>query len=135
MKILIVGHDIFEDVIIQKSTEIREHLQEGYKYYLEPLVVVYKRSNCWKIAAKCVSRFLGSTKVLGDGLSVEGTKQLIENAGYEIVIVVVNFDKSEEVVTLLESLGCTGKESQINQMDLTKNLICFNQKTNLCRIF
>ena len=136
MKILIVGHDVPEDTIKEKSEEVRKKLQQGFRYYVEPIVIEYKNSNCWKIASVCVSNFLGSTKHFKEGLSSEGVKKIIENAGCEIVIIVVNFETPEEVAILLGHIGCMGSKNWeiMKPIDLTKNFVYFNRRINFIEI-
>jgi len=137
MKILIVGHDVPENIIKEKSEEVRKKLQEGYSYYIEPIVLKYKKSNCWKIASLCVSNFLGSTKHFNECISNEGVKEIIENADCEIIIIVVNFETPEEVAILLGYIGCIGSKNWeiIKSIDLTKNLVYFNRTVNRIEIF
>jgi len=142
MKILIVGNCVPEEIITSKSKKVRLYLQKGYSYYLQPTIIVSELANCWKIA-DLVSKSLWANfkhrwKDVGDKInSLEEMKEKIEDEGHDIVVVVVNYKNGEEFIQLLRLLGIKGLKNLIlvSKIDILKDIICFNQKKNYCKIF
>ena len=142
MKILIVSNQVPEELVASKSMEIRTYLQDGYKCFLQPSVVVSQLSNCWKIGDKISDFLLGNNKHRWKGLnseehSPEGMVSQINKQGHEIVLTVVHYQNKKKIVTMLKQLGCSGKKnfSQITQMRLANNIIGFNQSNNSLVLF
>ena len=141
MKILIV-HSSFPvgTISLEKSKEIRDFLQKDCKFYLQPTVVISSLVECWKQADTINYLLWGNNKHRWNGvdneISHENVKERIEKEGHEIIILVVHYIKLW-TMSLIGKLGCTGQENfnLVDQIDFSKNFICFDQKKNFVQVF